>query len=123
MATGMIVDGVFASQAIDSSGEILDVDGCDISTLDVDGVANYEHKSPDDKDQDANNGEEIVGKIIFAKKIFKESDCDTDRERLYWNQVKVPYIYGMVRLYDGAGHSGAQALAAQIRDHHANEEP
>jgi hypothetical protein len=124
MSTGMIIDGVFASQAIDSSGEILDVDGCDISTLAKDGVANYEHKEGDKKTPGSgNNGEEIVGRIIYAKKIFSVSDCDTDREEKYWDEVKIPFIYGMVRLYDGAGHSGAQALAAQIRDHHANEEP
>jgi hypothetical protein len=122
--TGMIIDGVFASQAIDSSGEILDIDGCDISTLSRDGVANYEHKEGDKKAEGTgNNGEEIVGRIIYAKKIFNVSDCDTDREERYWDEVKVPFLYGMVRLYDGAGHSGAAALAAQIRDHHANNEP
>lgn len=120
----MIIDGVFASQAIDSSGEILDIDGCDISTLARDGVLNYEHKEGDKKTAEGgNNGEEIVGRILYAKKIFSISDCDTDREEKYWEQVKVPFIYGMCRLYDGAGHSGAQALAAQIRDHHANGEP
>lgn len=118
----MIIDGVFASQAIDSSGEVLDVEGCDISTLAKDGIANYEHKEGDKKGS-GNNGEEIVGKILYAKKIYSAKDCDTDREKKYWDDVKVPYIYGMVRLYDGAGHSGAQALAAQIRDHHANAEP
>lgn len=125
MATGMIIDGVFASEAIDSSGEVLDVEGCDISTLDKDGVLNYEHKEGDKKDpRGGNNGEEIVGKIVYAKKIFKASDCETDRQREYWNKVgHLPFIYGICRLYDGAGHSGAQALAAQIRDHHANNEP
>jgi hypothetical protein len=89
-----------------------------------DGVANYEHKEGDKKTEGTgNNGEEIVGRIIYAKKIFNVSDCDTDREERYWDEVKVPFIYGMVRLYDGAGHSGAAALAAQIRDHHANNEP
>jgi hypothetical protein len=125
MATGMIIDGVFASQAIDSSGEILDVEGCDISTLDKDGVLNYEHKEGDKKDpKGGNNGEEIVGKIVYCHKIFSEKDCETDRQRMYWNKVgHLPFIYGMCRLYDGAGHSGAQALAAQIRDHNANNEP
>jgi hypothetical protein len=124
MATGMIVDGAFATQAIDSSGEILDIDGCDISTLDKDGVLNYEHKEGDKKDaKGGNNGEEIVGKIVYAKKIMKESDCETERQKMFWEKVgRIPYIYGMCRLYDGAGHSGAQALAAQIRDHVANNE-
>lgn len=127
MATGMIIDGVFASQAIDSSGEILDIEGCDISTLDKDGVANYEHKQPEDKSSDgkskANNGEEIVGKIVYAHRVMKESDCENDRQKGYWQKVgKIPFIYGIVRLYDGAGHDGARALAAQIRDHNANGE-
>lgn len=125
MATGQIIDGVFASEAIDSSGEILDIEGCDISTLDKDGIANYEHREGDKSDpRGGNNGEEIVGKILYAIKIMKESDCETDRQRDYWQRIgRIPFIYGMVRLYDGAGHSGAQALAAQIRDHHANGEP
>lgn len=125
MSTGMIIDGVFASQAIDSSGEILDIEGCDISTLDVDGVLNYEHKEGDKKLAGAgNNGEEIVGKILYAHRVMKESDCETDRQKEYWRKVgHIPFIYGMCRLYDGAGHSGAKALAAQIRDHHANGDP
>lgn len=123
MATGMIIDGIFASEAIDSSGEILSVSGCDISTLDRDGVLNYEHKEGDKKSL-GNNGEEIVGKIIYCHKVMTASDCETDRQKEYWEKVgKIPFIYGMCRLYDGAGHSGAQALAAQIRDHNANNEP
>lgn len=117
----MILDGVFGSQAVDSSGEILDVDGADVTDLEEGkGVLNYEHKGAEDK---TSNGEEIVGKILTAKKIFKESDCDTARQRKYWNKLKLPFIYGVCRLYDGAGHAGAKALAAQIRDHHANDEP
>jgi hypothetical protein len=119
--TGLILDGVFASQAIDSSGEILDIEGCDISTLAKDGLANYEHLDGGTKEAKS-YGQEIVGRVIFAKKVFSISDCDTDREERYWDKVKVPFIYGMIRLYDGAGHEGAKALAAQIRDHHANEE-
>lgn len=124
----MVIDGVFASQAIDSSGEILDVSGCDISTLDKDGVANYEHKQPEDKNDKggskANNGEEICGKIVYATKVFTESDCENDRQKMYFNKIgRIPFIYGIVRLYDGAGHDGARALAAQIRDHHANNDP
>lgn len=121
MSTGLLLDGVFASEAIDSSGEILDVKGMDINDFDEGkGVANYEHKGHDD---DKSNGEEIVGKIVFAKKIFKEGDCRNDRELMFWRKVQLPFLYGIVRLYDGAGHEGAKALAAIVRDHHANDEP
>lgn len=120
-STGMIIDGVLGSSCVDSSGEVLDVDGADILDLEEGrGVLNYEHKGAEEKDS---NGQEIVGKITYAHKIMKESDCENARQRKYWKQVKHPYIYGVCRLYDGAGHEGAKALAAQIRDHVANEEP
>lgn len=118
--TGMLIDGVFASEAIDSSGEIVSIDGMDITTLEEgQGVANYEHLG-----EDSNYGREIVGKIIYVKKIRKESDCENDRQRDYWKQIKqIPYLYGIVRLYDGAGNEGSKALASMIRDHVANDEP
>lgn len=118
--TGMVIDGVAASEALDSSGEILKIDGCDISTLAVDGVLNYEHRGDDAPG--AQPGDNL-GKIIFAKKIFKDADCDTDRQRKYWKSLELPFIYFMCRLYDGAGHHGAKELAAQIRDAVANGEP
>jgi diguanylate cyclase (GGDEF)-like protein len=126
-STGMIIDGVLGSQCVDSSGEVLDVEGADIIDLEEGrGVLNYEHQGSDEKTEDGkhkNQGQEIVGKIVSAKKIMKESDASTSRERLFWKKVKHPFIYGVCRLYDGAGHEGAKALAAQIRDHHANDEP
>lgn len=120
MSTGLLLDGVFASEAIDSSGEILDIEGLDIQDFDEGkGVANYEHKGHDGD----SNGEEIVGKVIYAKKIYKQSDCTNDREKMFWDKLGLPFLYGIVRLYDGAGHEGAKALAAIIRDSHANDEP
>jgi len=120
MSTGLLLDGVFASEHIDSSGEILDIKGLDITDFDEGkGLANYEHKGHDGN----SNGEEIVGKIIFARKIFKQSDCTNEREKMFWDKVGLPFLYGIVRLYDGAGHEGAKALAAIIRDSHANDEP
>lgn len=117
----MIIDGILGSEALDSSGEILDVHGADISDLvEGRGVLNYEHKGVDEKES---NGQEIVGKIIYAKKIYSPQDCSNAREQMFFNMVGLPIIYGISRLYDGAGHAGAQALAAQIRDHNANNEP
>lgn len=125
--TGMIIDGILGSECVDSSGEILDVAGADISDLEEGrGVLDYEHQGADEKNEKGeykSQGQEIVGKIVSAKKVMKESDCDNSRERMYWQKVKHPFIYGICRLYDGAGHEGAKALAAQIRDHHANGEP
>lgn len=116
---GFVLDGVAASNLIDSSGEILDVASCDISDL-VEGRGNfnYEHKN-----QTSSNGEEIVGKIVYAKKILKRTDCENDRQREYWDEVRAPYLYVIGRLYDAAGNEGAKALAAQMRDAAANNEP
>jgi diguanylate cyclase (GGDEF)-like protein len=117
---GMIIDGVFSSEAIDSSGEIVKLKGLDISIFeDGQGVANYEHIGKDG----GGFGKEVVGHVIYVKKIFELSDCDNNRQKDYYKKVgEVPYLYGMVRLYDAAGHSGAKDLAAQIRDHVAHDE-
>src|SRR5690349_16214216 len=105
MVKGMIIDGVAASEAIDSSGEILDVSGCDISDLEEGrGVLNYEHKSENDTGA---SFADIIGRIVFAKKILKESDCSNDRERFYWSTVKLPFIYIQCELFDQDGHEGA----------------
>lgn len=114
----MILDGCAGSAHIDSSGEVLDVQGADISDyLAGKAYVNFEHRS---------GGEstplDIVGRVIYAKKIFNAKDCEDDRQLMYWGKVgEVPYIYVKVRLADEAGHPGAIALAALIRDELANE--
>jgi hypothetical protein len=121
MATGMIIDGIAASEAIDSSGEILSVEGCDISDLEEGkGVLNWEHRGEDAHGASPND---IVGAITYAKKIYKAADCEDDRQRMYWDRVKLPLIYVKCRLFDGSGHPGAIALAAMIRDYHSNGQP
>jgi GGDEF domain-containing protein len=119
--TGMLMDGVFSSEAIDSSGEVVSLKGMDTSYMEEGyGVANYEHLDEDK----GGFGREVVGKIVYVHKVFKESDCENDRQRQYWSELKgIPFLYGIVRLYDGAGHEGAKALAAQVRDAEANGEP
>ena len=119
--TSMIIDGVAASEAIDSSGEILDVKGCDTSDFENGvGLLNYEHRG--DQAQGA-SGNDIVGKIIYSKKIYKKDDCEGKRQEAYWDHVKLPFIYIKARLYDGAEHPGALALAAAIRDAVMHAEP
>ncbi len=108
----MILDGIAGSEAIDKSGEILCVDGADLSLVDENKVyVNYEHKSGE-----SGTSLDQVGKVIFAHKIFKESDCQNKRQRELWKGIELPFIYFIVRLADEAGHEGAKALAALIRD-------
>lgn len=118
MSTGMVLFAVFCAENVDSAGEQMVVSGAEISTFEEGlGLVNYEHK-----DEKNSNGEEIVGKILSAKKIYSKSDCSNKQEEEAWDAIKSPMIVGWIRLFDGAGHSGAMALAAAIRDQVANNE-
>lgn len=121
-STGMVLDGVAAAEVVDSSGEVIEIKGLDISDFEEGhGFLNWEHKSDGDGEIPGIN---YVGIITYAKKIFKESDCEDDRQRMYWKMVREhPYLYIVGRMFDGAGHKGAEALAAMIRDFVANGEP
>jgi diguanylate cyclase (GGDEF)-like protein len=119
-AKGMVIDGVFSSEAIDSSGEIVKLKGLDVSSMEEgQATANYEHM----KKEDGGFGRETVGRIIYVKKIYSLEDCEDDRQKFYFKKTgEQPYLYGQVRLLDAAGHTGAAALAAQIRDAVAHDE-
>jgi hypothetical protein len=90
MAT--FIDGIAASENIDSSGEKLLIAGMDISSLDKTGTFNWEHK----KDVPAQS----VGKILKAKKIFTEEDCENEREMYFWQKCQTPFVYVMGELFD-----------------------
>ena len=117
----MLIHGVAAAQTIDSTAEILSVEGADVSSLDTDDgiVINYEHQGGNDE----GSGNDVVGKVLTIKKIYKASDCENEFQRKSWTKLQVPFIYFTGRLFDGAGHEGAKALAAIIRDCSANNEP
>lgn len=104
---GMLVSGIAACEAIDSSGEIVKIDGLDISSLERDGVLNVEHES-----KSITN---IVGKILKSKKIFSEKDCENENQLKFWKQVKVPYLWIVAELFDDVGHTEAQNIAALMR--------
>lgn len=112
----MIIAGIAASQAIDSSAEVLDVEGCDITSLkEGKGYLNWEHLQ---KDNDKSvPGSEIVGKIIFAKKIFSEKDCEDALQEHFWEQAKTPFVYIVGRLFNAQpGHASSKHIAGIIRD-------
>lgn len=104
---GTLLAGIAAHSGIDSSGERLQMEGLDISTLVSNGVANYEHSSKEPS--------QIVGKVIFAKKIFSEKDCENENQKYYWGIAKLPFLYAIVELFDEVGHQGAIDVAAMAR--------
>ena len=108
------IDGIAASEHLDSSGERIEIKGIDISSLTIDGVLNYEHKS--------NEASQIVGKITHAKKIFERKDCENDRQRYFWDKIKTPYLYIVGELFDAVGHQGAKDVAAMLRYDDLNKE-
>ena len=112
---GLFIDGIAASEHVDSSGEILAVEGCDISTLAESGTLNFEHNNDE--------ADDVVGKILYAKKIFSEKDCENDRQLGFYKKVNCPYVYIIGELFDSEGHPGALALAAMCRYSKKKNEP
>ena len=109
MAKNTILDGIAASEHLDSSGESLSIEGMDISSLGgPDSILNWEHGSKDRPSQ-------VVGKVTFARKIMKKSDAKNKREAYFWNKIKKPFVYIKAELFDGLGHSGAQDVAAMLK--------
>jgi len=111
----MIIQGLALTEIVDSSGEILLVDGCDISTLDKSGTLNYEHCNE--------QADSIVGKIIYAKKIFTAADCENDDQLRFYKQVNVPCVYIIGELFDAEGHPGSLAIAAMFNYAKKNNQP
>lgn len=112
---GLKIDGIAASQAIDTSAESIDIDGLDISSLEAgEGTLNYEHRHPKDE---GGSALDVLGAVTFAKKITKESDCANDRERMYWEMVELPFVYIQGELFNDEEdeHASAQAMAAAIQ--------
>jgi len=100
--------GIGATEDIDSSGEIIEIKGIDTSSLCVDGKITWEHKSE--------NSSQIVGKIVFCKKILKASDCDNDNQKMFWEKArKRPFLYVVGAFFDKMGHKSAQEVVASLQ--------
>lgn len=115
--TPTFIDSVIATSKKDIQGEVLDINGADISALEAgQGYWNDNHnKAPGFLNQ--------LGRITKAKKIFKEEDCEDDRQRYYWHKVKGPYIYAAGYLYDDEDHPNAKAAGAILRSIHKHDSP
>lgn len=108
-------DAVASSYLRDTQGEILDINGADISELEAGrGVVNDNH---------SNKLPDVVGRITEAKKIFGLEDCENERHRYYWDKIKAPYIYTAGELYDDEDHRSAKAAAAILKHQHRTDSP
>lgn len=111
------IDGIAASENIDSSGERIQIAGMDISSLAKDGVFTYEHEAatgPKGEKITVKMPEQTVGKILKAKKIFSDKDCEDERETYFWEKCQTPYIYIMGELFDDYTDA-ARDLAGKFR--------
>jgi hypothetical protein len=109
------IDMCAGSQLRDTQGEMLSVEGADIAEL-IAGKGRF-------NDNHGKGFFNSVGRITHAKKIFKEEDCEDDRQRYYWNKVKAPYLYCRGHLYDDEDHPNAKAAAAILRNVHKTDCP
>lgn len=106
---------IAGSQLRDTQGEMLSVEGADISELQAGrGRLNDNH---------GKGFFNAIGRITGAKKIFKRDDCENERQEYYWDKVKAPYIYVAGELFDDEDHPNARAAAAIIRNIHKADTP
>lgn len=109
------IDMIAGSQLRDTQGEMLSVEGADISEL----LAGRGRLN----DNHGKGFFNSIGRITHAKKIFKAEDCEDDRQKYYWEKVKAPYIFVRGFLYDDEDHPNAKAAAAILRNIHKTDCP
>lgn len=109
------IDMIAGSQLRDTQGEMLSVEGADISELEAGrGRLNDNH---------GKGFFNAIGRVTGAKKIFKSDDCENERHTYYWNKVKAPFVYVKGYLYDDEDHPNARAAAAILRNIHKSDTP
>jgi len=102
-----VIDGIAATEDRDSQGEILKLSGADISQMTTKGYFNDNHGT---------GFLNTLGRITEAKKIFKQDDCETDRQKMFWQQKKRPFLYVKGYLFDDADHPNAKAVGAIMKE-------
>lgn len=107
------IDMIAGSQLRDTQGEMLSVEGADISDL-IAGRGRF-------NDNHGKGFYNSIGRVTGAKKIFKSEDCENDRQLYYWDKVKAPFIYVSGYLYDDEDHPNARAAAAILRNVHKSD--
>lgn len=109
------IDMIAGSQLRDTQGEMLSVEGADISELEA-GRGRF-------NDNHGKGFFNSLGRVTEAKKILSKDDCDNDRQEYFWEKVKAPFIYCKGFLYDDEEHPNAKAAAAILRNIHNSDSP
>lgn len=109
------IDMAAGSQLRDTQGEILSVEGADISDL-LAGRGRF-------NDNHGKGFFNSIGRITGAKKIFSKEDCENERQEYYWEQIRAPYLYVKGYLYNDEDHPNAKAAAAILRSIHKSDAP
>ncbi len=99
-----IIEGVASTEKRDQQGEVLDIEGADISALEEKrGFVNSDHSG---------RFEHLVGRVLEAKKIKSLDDCKTPAQVKYYQDLKKPYLWTKLELWDGCGHKEADSIAS-----------
>jgi hypothetical protein len=114
LSKSTIIEGVASTQARDTQGEILDLNGADITPLlEGKGFVNSDHSS---------RFEHLIGRVIEAKKIMGLDDCETPSQIKYWAEQKRPFLWSKLELWDGHGHNEADAVSSIYNFYQNNNE-
>jgi len=95
--------GAGAAQNDDNSGEIISLDGMDVSRC---RILCDEHGS---------DAWSIIGSVDYCRKIYSREECQDDRERRVWDAVKVPFLFVAGTIAVDSGHPNAQAAASLLK--------
>lgn len=108
------IHGVGSSPALDTSGEIVSLEGLDCGSL-IGAPFSWEHKN--------DQPNQLVGKILEYKKIFSEDDCENEHHKYFFDKCKGPYLYVMGRLFDDKKESSKECAALFLDDAENPDEP
>lgn len=109
LAKSLIVEGVAATEAPDSVGESLILNGADISELNR-GFLNGDHQK---------SFAHLLGRVVDSKKIYSAGDCETTFQHKEWERLKRPFLWVKGEIWDDPAHKEASAVAAIYRHYTA----
>jgi len=110
------IDGIAATSTPDVTGEMLNIDGADISDLENGRGRINDNHSP------IMFGH--LGRVTEAKKIKTEEEAKLDpRVKYFWDKNKTPFIYFKGYLYNDEDHINSKAAIAILRNLYSENTP